>query len=423
MHLDYRNVNDAFTSIVRQIHSGAIPVTVSPSRVGEVMQIDEPVLITYAEPRERVLFHPGRDINPFGLMYEALWMLAGRNDVAPIDYYMSGYSKTCSDDGITQNGAYGYRWRHAQVSDVQNWDDGDGGDQLAVLIDHLKRKPESRRAVLQMWNVEDDLLKLDTTKDCCCNLSVMFSIERGDCPACDGKGYEGTEATGPLPCIRCRGEPHEQPRYLNMTVTNRSNDLIWGCLGANYVHFTFLQEYMAAALGLECGVYNQFTNNLHAYTESNSGWHPEKWLKGYVSRTMHDKQPVDYPRLPYVPVEKGGDKPWNLVSLVEDRETFDKEVREYVEDAYDPEPYRSGQEQCDVVDVLGNTVFKEPFLETVAAPMSIAFALHKLRMYDAALAAVADIAADDWRIAAKQWIERRYKAWDSKSVQASTNES
>jgi hypothetical protein len=35
-----------------------------------------------------------------------------------------------------------------------------------------------------------------------------------------------------------------------MTVTNRSNDLCWGMLGANYVHFTILQEYLAARLGV-----------------------------------------------------------------------------------------------------------------------------------------------------------------------------
>jgi thymidylate synthase len=54
---------------------------------------------------------------------------------------------------------------------------------------------------------------------------------------------------------------------LNMTVTNRSNDLIWGAYGANVVHFSFLHEYMAALTGLPVGCYYQVSNNLHIYPE------------------------------------------------------------------------------------------------------------------------------------------------------------
>ena len=32
---------------------------------------------------------------------------------------------------------------------------------------------------------------------------------------------------------------------LNMTVSNRSNDVIWGTFGANVVHMSILQEYVA----------------------------------------------------------------------------------------------------------------------------------------------------------------------------------
>jgi hypothetical protein len=52
---------------------------------------------------------------------------------------------------------------------------------------------------------------------------------------------------------------------LDMTVTNRSNDLIWGAMGANLVHMTFLQELIASAIGIPCGEYTVFTNNLHIY--------------------------------------------------------------------------------------------------------------------------------------------------------------
>src|SRR5690606_27170488 len=38
------------------------------------------------------------------------------------------------------------------------------------------------------------------------------------------------------------------------------------CFGANAVHFSILQEYMAAHIGVPMGVYRQVSNNLHLYT-------------------------------------------------------------------------------------------------------------------------------------------------------------
>ena len=42
---------------------------------------------------------------------------------------------------------------------------------------------------------------------------------------------------------------------LNMTVCNRSNDVIWGMTGANAVHMTMLQELIAAEADIPIGSY------------------------------------------------------------------------------------------------------------------------------------------------------------------------
>lgn len=239
MHLTYQNVNDAFKGLVEIFHTGrdysqseampykSIPLEVKASRVGEVAVIEEPIIITYRKPCERVLLNKARDANPFFHLYEALHMLAGRRDIAPLNYYSSNYAKQVQDPcpdpvipGILNpnaNGAYGYRWRHAYDGDTFDGDGIDGTDQLKVLIAHLKAKPESRRAVLNMWNVQNDLLKIDSSKDVCCNLNVCFWIEHGRCTFCSGDRNSY--------CPKCDNEPHDQPRYLNMTVFNRSNDL------------------------------------------------------------------------------------------------------------------------------------------------------------------------------------------------------
>lgn len=394
MHLHTRNVNTAFRTLVETFAGGGtpkptpenwdpdyVPVVKRPSRNGNVLMIDEPVTITYSHPRERVLFNPARDANPFFHLYEALWMLAGRNDVAPLAYYASNMANY-SDDGKTLNGAYGYRWRHALDNSVVE------ADQITVLVDHLKADPNSRRAVLQMWNVEDDLLKIggpltieaflnaehiktegsvatmrreDFSKDVCCNLSVMFSLREGD------------ERTKHSPI-----DSHRPIRLLDMTVTNRSNDMIWGMLGANYVHFTFLQEYMACRLGVEVGVYHHFTNNLHVY-ESN--WKPEKWLNS-ESYLAYDDNVATAPL------------------LVADPAQFDKEVKQVVEVFAGP-----ARGDLSISEPLRSS---EPFLRSIALPAFMSFGCHKQKDKGGALYWADRISAGDWRIACINWLKRRY---------------
>lgn len=353
MHLKFRNVNTAFRGIVQGIYTGEIPTEKSISRNGPVLVIPEPVIISYSHPRERVLFNRTRDVNPFSLMYESLWMLAGRNDVAPLAYYTKQFQQY-SDDGETLSGAYGYRWRNGM-----GWSNimyTKCIDQLQIIIDHLRAKPESRRAILNMWNVEDDLLKMDTSKDVCCNLNVLFSIRVNDL----GLGH--------------------REEFLDMTVFNRSNDLIWGALGANFVTFSFLQEYAANCLGVEVGVYNQISNNLHVYTESNSGWKPEEWLAD------------DY-RFSYVLMRE--------IPLVQNQKVFDEECVEFVEEAHSGKPL---------------TLFwKEPFMMGVAAPMAMAFKQYKKGDFPEALTIAGEIVAHDWRIACVDWLLKRQEKRNAKA--------
>lgn len=380
MHLKFRNVNEAFRIIITGIHRGAIPTYSTDSRNGGVLQVCEPFCVTYSHPRERVLFNKARDANYFFHLYEAMWMLAGRNDVAALEYYLPRF-RNYSDDGATLNGAYGYRWRHAKqpralVDEIcPEGFINSNVDQLQVLIEHLKAKPESRRAVLQMWNVEDDLLKIDESKDVCCNLSVMFSI-RGIKELSDHPDAGVTHAIW------------NRRRVLDMTVTNRSNDLIWGMLGANYVHFSFLQEYMAGMLGVEVGTYTHFTNNLHVYTENNSGWEPKKLLAEYAGE--HDS----YERNVGV-----------ALPLIGIRDRFDSICSRFVD------LNKNGDEATADTGVGWSA---SSFLSQTAQPAMHAFHMHKARDYDAALYWCAKIDSGDWRVACTRWIEKRKALWETK---------
>jgi thymidylate synthase len=191
------------------------------TRNGPALVFQAPVIIAHTVPERCVLFDPVRDANPFFHYMEAIWMLAGSEDAS----FPSKFAKNIanySDDGATLHGAYGWRWRN-------HWD----FDQLDALIQLLRREPHTRRAVLSMWDPVSDLGR--DSKDLPCNTQVYF------------------QAKGSV---------------LNMTVTNRSNDLVWGCLGANAVHMAALHEYVAGATNMYTGTYYQFTNNLHIY----EGW-------------------------------------------------------------------------------------------------------------------------------------------------------
>ena len=359
MHCQFRNVNDAFAGSVASFSGEAGPIVRTTSRAGDVLQYQAPVIFTFERPMERVLFNGERDANPFFHLFEALWMLAGRNDVAPLAFYNSQIADIASDDGLTFNGAYGYRWRRAcrHLRTCYEGEDGNGPptvteksvDQLDLLAIHLRKKADTRRAVLQMWNVEDDLLKIDETKDVCCNTCVYFlrrHIER---------------------------IPGERPEdYLDMTVCNRSNDLIWGLLGANIVHFAFLLEYMAAKIGVRPGLYHQFTNNVHVYTER---FKPEIWLSDRVPDFYAGYEAEPYP-------------------LVQDVARFDLELPIFVND------YMTEGAPC-------SALFQEPFLQKVAWPAHCAFRAHKVRDYAQAVSWCGEIEASDWRIACTNWIQKR----------------
>ncbi len=335
MHFHFRNVNDAFKGLVSGIHQGSIPTHKSPSRVGEVLMVEEPATITYTHPKERVLFNQARDCNPFFHLFEALWMLAGRNDVEPLMYYnprMLEYS----DNGQTLHGAYGHRWR----SYFRLGHPPTILDQVREVCEELKKDPTSRRCVLQMWSSIADLGV--RTKDKPCNTHIYFF--------------------------------QDGVKRLGMTVCNRSNDLIWGMLGANFVHFSILQEYMAACIGWEMGRYHQMTNNLHVYTER---WQPEEWLA--PDFVTYSESPQSIP-------------------LVQDPKRFDQECAAFV-DSIDGD-------------------YTEPFLRQVAQPMCAAFRRHKQRCYqgdDNALAIVDRVWADDWRWAGHDWIAKRKRNWDRES--------
>lgn len=230
------NVNDAYENGLHLL--GQIGHW-EDSRAGRVLASPFPVTTVYARPQERVLFAPIRDANPFFHLVEAVWMLAGRSDTLVLDQYVSDFGQRFAEEDGHIHGAYGRRWRtwfHA--------------DQLQHVASMLREDHSTRRAVLAMWSVVDDLGA--TTRDIPCNTHCYFRV-------CDGA--------------------------LDMLVSCRSNDIIWGAYGANAVHLSVMQEVVAGLAGVPMGRYYQMSFNYHAYESIWTKLKPEL-VEYYTDRSV-----------------------------------------------------------------------------------------------------------------------------------------
>ena len=347
---DVRNVSEALHLVNQSLKVHGVQ---RETRNGPALEFPAPVAITYRKPLERVLFYPERDANPFFHFMESLWMLDGNRDVEWVQHYNNRMS-VYSDNGINFHGAYGFRWRR--------WF---GEDQLGVLIHRLKTYPNDRRCVLGMWDPNADLVEGNENVDLPCNTHIYFRLE-------DNK--------------------------LHMTVCTRSNDMIWGALGANAVHMSYLQEYMASMIDAEVGTYVQFSNNFHAYLETLSkldglqpDYHP--YLEFPVGPPINGDQGALFTAQEEPP------RPF-IAKLVDDTYEFEEELHYFVR-GLDPLKQRGYS-------------WNNSFFPGVAMPMRTAW--REWKKYSAtkdgahlmeAIDHARTIQAEDWRKACYEWLDRR----------------
>jgi thymidylate synthase len=313
------NINDLYPIGIMYLREQGVQ---RESRNGPTLEIMEPVAVTYEFSDERVLFDTIRDANPFFHLFESLWMLAGRADVAFVKKYNSNIGKY-SDDGINFNSAYGYRLRHQF-----------GFDQLEKVISMLRINPDDRRAVLQLSDPVD--LKRNTL-DQACNLIITPRVRGG---------------------------------VLDWTVFNRSNDYLWGLAGANVVHMSIIQEYVARMIGIEPGSYTQITNCLHVYTEEPSPWSRCRETSLVVNDPYYHKKVTPFPLM-----DEHHEHQW-----IEDLMVW-------------------------IENPTKNLHYNNRFFEDVAKPMAIVWYQHK--EHKNGLRYCSEIGAEDWSLACTEWIARR----------------
>lgn len=186
------------------------------SRFGKVQDFG-PAYFEFHRPHNQLLLLKNRKFNPYFAVVESAWILSGRKDLECLKFIIDSYDKF-SDDKITLNGAYGYRMRKSS-----------GIDQLDELINLLINSPQTRRAVITLYNPSD--LLNSKSMDIPCNTTLFFKIRNGK---------------------------------LDLTVINRSNDLFLG-IPYNVFAFNVIQHFVATKVQIEVGVQRHFTDSLHLY--------------------------------------------------------------------------------------------------------------------------------------------------------------
>lgn len=326
--LQVDNVNEALPLGMGLLRTCGVK---AESRGLTTVRVPGPVSTVYANPCRRVLFDPIRDANPFFHLVESLWILSGSNRVELPQYFLKDITRF-SDDHTTFHGAYGYRLRTTF-----------GVDQIDKTVTLLREKPDTRQAVMSIWSPAGDLGAV--TKDMPCNDMVMLDIV-------DGK--------------------------LNMTVCNRSNDVVWGAYGANAVQFSILQEFIAARVGVAVGYYVQQSNNYHVYTD-NLYWKESYGLVGCAD-----------------PYTNGTVTTYPLAKDPEDAQNLYYDCISLTLQAENSEDLRTVEYRSD----YGRNVVK---------PVVLAYSMYRDGLYASALSVAEGVAAEDWRLAMRQWIHRRAK--------------
>jgi thymidylate synthase len=302
------------------------------SRAGRVLVSPTPMIIETLQPRERVLFSPLRDANPFFHIAEAIWMLGGKQDAKFLDRFVHDFSSRYAEKDGTLHDAYGYRWRFAF-----------GFDQLKEVILKLKKNPLDRQCVIQMWDSRATRLNdlKGQWKSRPCNTNIFLRINENK---------------------------------LDLTVCCRSNDMLWGAHGANAVHFSVLQEYLAAALEIEVGTMYQLSNNAHIYLDA------VKHMESKVELLFDDRY------------KNGISPPFPIFT---EPEFVEEDIESFVDNLES--------------NKLAFNDYANPWFSNTLCRMMIAHSLFKEKKYNEALEASANIKATDWRLACMEWIKRRIR--------------
>src|SRR5574343_56553 len=204
--MTFTNANSAFINLYKTIMESGHTVDNTKCLYNIGFEI--------SNPTDNHILVPERKWSHDYAEYEWQWYLSGNRNADEISKRAKIW-KTCQDENGNVNSNYGFQWRR--------------NNQIDYVINELKQNTNSRRAVITIYDgKEHNDYKFDTP----CTTGIHFYISNN---------------------------------RLNMTVTMRSNDLVYGFCNDQYC-FSKFQELVASKLNIDIGTYYHFATNMHVYT-------------------------------------------------------------------------------------------------------------------------------------------------------------
>jgi len=163
-----------------------------------------------------------KKVHTKSIIHELLWFLKGDTNIK----YLKDNGVTIWDEWADENGnlgpVYGYQWRSWPSAS------GDHIDQISQLIDQIKKNPDSRRLLVNAWNVSEiSKMKLPP-----CHILFQFYVA-------DGK--------------------------LSCQLYQRSADLFLG-VPFNIASYALLTHMVAQVCNLEVGEFIHTLGDAHIYS-------------------------------------------------------------------------------------------------------------------------------------------------------------
>jgi thymidylate synthase len=260
----YRTLHDAYIDNLRLVHRR--PEHRASSRGNPCRErLNQAFVI--GRPRERACLAPARRPNIVFHFAEALWYLAGSDEVEHIAYYAPSLRRFAADGRVLTGTAYGPRIFR---------DKRGGGSQWERVRRLLAADPDSKRACLQVFDAGE--LAVEGNPDVACTLGLQFLLRGG---------------------------------RLHLTAYMRGNDAVRGTL-CDVFSFTFLQELMARSLGVELGTYCHVVGSMHVNDADAA------WVEDILAE--HDRTGGQLVALPFPPMPPGDNLRWLPTVLACERE-------------------------------------------------------------------------------------------------------
>jgi thymidylate synthase len=177
-----------------------------------------------------------KEISWKNIVVENLWFLSGDTHIGLLQKHKCKFWDPWADESGKVPSAYGNFWRHFPIHDAEGH--AAFADQIAWVLEEMKRNPMSRRLVVSAWAPGN----AHTSKLPPCHCLFMFNVQ--------------TSASG---------DPS-----LNLHLTQRSCDVALG-VPYNIAGYALILELFSRMSGIPAGIFAHTLVDAHVYTSKPDG--------------------------------------------------------------------------------------------------------------------------------------------------------